>query len=295
MKMNHARKQLLASFLLLSFVSSCGDDIASSRANRPLPGGPSTPEVLPQASGQRSQIPREKGSPVLSYAEEIQKTLAGSLPVNLYRLVPEQEKDDESASLTVQSLGRPLVDCGGGTSFATITARIADCVQKNSDRATWDGTRFGVAGDGNWNLVAKTEAGEFWLDSLTKLIWSPILTPTNWCRASGNAQGIGAGATVDCQTGAGGTPSCDDGALDVVGTSVRWRIPTRNDFLQADLNGLRSVLVKEADGTGLWTGTVRSSSTDRREAWVYQSKEGILTSDAMTATKPLRCIGSGPL
>ncbi len=273
----------------------CGDDIGSGRSNRPLPGEGTIPEILPGTNSIRSQLPREKGSPVLSYAEEIQKTLSNSLPVSLYRLIPDQEKDDESASITVQTLGRPLVDCGTGSTFGTITARIADCVQKNSDKATWDGTRFGVAGDGNWSLVAKTGGAEFWLDSLTNLIWSPLLEATNWCRASGNSQGVGGNVTVDCQTGALGPPSCDDATLDVIGTNVRWRIPTRNDFLQADLNGLRSVLTKEAEGTGLWTGTVRAGSTGRQEAWIYQSKEGTLSSDAMTATRPVRCIGGGPL
>ncbi len=278
----------------MSSLTGCGEDVASSRRDRPSPGA-TRPEALPEAKGLRSQLPREKGSPILTYAEEIQKTLAGSLPESLYRLIPDQEKDDESASITVTSLGRPLVDCGTGSAFKTITARIADCAQKNSDRATWDGTRFGVAGDGSWRLVAKNSGDEFWLDSLTNLIWSPVLEATNWCRASGNTQGVGGNVTVNCQTGTVGQPSCEDVTLDVAGTDVRWRIPTRNDFLQADLNGLRSVLVKEPADTGLWTGTVRGGSTDRREAWLYQSKEGTLSSDAMTASKSVRCIGAGPL
>ncbi len=291
--MNLTPKPLLLSLSLL--LVGCGEDLASGRSNRPTPGPtPTRTDIEAETPGLRSQLPREKGSPVLTYAEEVQRTLQNTLPVSLYRPIPDQEKDDESSATTVGNLGRPLVDCGGGTSFATVTARLEDCLQKNTDRAGWAGSRFGTAGEGSWRLVTKNGSREFWLDASTNLIWSPILTATNWCRASGNIQGVGGTVSVDCQNLAGGTPSCDGEELDAAGTNVRWRLPTRSDFLQADLNGLRAVLPKEADGNGLWTATLRAGTPDRSEAWVYQSKEGTLAGAAMTAPRSVRCVGIGP-
>lgn len=285
----------LVSLGLLTLVVSCGQDVSSNRkkagTNTPIIQGITIEDQTNQTA--RSQMIREKGSPSLSAIEEIKNTLLGSLSASIYRSVPLMEKDAESGEnvTTVDNMGRPSETCGVGT-FDSITARIQNCLKLNDIKAKWEGDRYGSAGESTWQLVMRQTSGEeVWIDSRTGMAWSHLVEVDtnklfNWCKASGNAQS-GKGS-IDCSDIGDETNLCKNLTTDL-GSQVKWRLPTRNDFLQADLNGLRFVHKKETDK--LWTATMKASATNHNEAWIYSSKEGTLSSGLLSDEHQVRCIG----
>ena len=294
----------LTSFLvgpcLLTLLVGCNDVGSNRRAatasnpERTIPSLESD-EVV----GVKSQLHRDRGGVVLSYAQEIANTLTNKLP-DIYRTVPLMEKDDEGSKANVTTVTeriRPRINCGS-TLKASISARIQDCLEKNGDVASWEGKKYGSSGEGNWKLVMKSVEQEIWLDSRTGMLWSgAVKNPTaiigiyNWCKASGNIQTASTadGTTINCWTLNGNEKVCDQSIVDA-GIEVDWRLPTRNDFLQADLNGMRFVLKKDS-GQGFWTATMRAASVGRSEAWVYGSEEGTLTPGNLASERQVRCIG----
>lgn len=284
--------------LILTTLVGCGEEVSSNhkigeRNNRPET---TTPELGTNSSSTLlSQIHREKGSAILTYAQEISSIIAGNLSDTLYRVIPSITQDDEGSVAnvtTVNDLGRPNVSCGSGADFSGINARIADCSSKNGERATWRGLLNGAAGEGNWKLVSLNDNRENWLDERTGLVWSYLSSQVNWCQASGNTENASALNTVDCAQASASLSICAGATLqDLPDTQIEWRLPTRGDFLQADLNGLRFVLSQESD-TGLWTATIRAASQGRSEAWVYHSKDGTLTAAGLTTERQVRCVGA---
>lgn len=296
--------KLVALFMPVSllFLASCQDVSSNRRQGQNRSPERSNPELGTEGRDEvRSQIHREKGSPVLSYAEEIQKTLSNDLSDRLYRVVPDMDKDDEGSFrnvITMNDLGRPTVNCGVGSAFSGIDARITDCFQKNGNRSIWEGEKFGAAGEGLWKLVSLNGIGkEIWLDGRTGMVWSYLRINSeekntfNWCKASGNDENQTTTATVDCNELAEGESLCAREELSEVGAQVKWRLPTRNDYLQGDLNGLRFVLAKESE-QGLWTATLRASAEGRTQAWVFRTSEGTLTGAALSSEHHVRCIGT---
>jgi hypothetical protein len=285
----------IQSLLILILLAGCGEDVSSNRrlGENTTPDR-TTPELGSEGSDfLHSHIHREKGSTVLTYAEEIRKTLANDLPATLYRLIPLIEKDDEGSSqnvITLDEIGRPNTDCGTGT-FSGIDARITDCFQKNAEKALWEGVRYGASGEGTWKLISRNSSKEIWLDAETGMVWSYLIPSSmNWCKASGNSESLTPTTTVDCSTLGAQVSACVGASLSEMADQVKWRLPTRNDYLQADLNGLRFVLNRE-NNPGLWTATIRGTSSGRSEAWIYSSKEGTLLSDKLENEKQVRCIG----
>jgi hypothetical protein len=284
-------------FLITMFVFLDGcEDIPNKRKPLPL-----TDVTKPQVSTLgpntvlNSQLPRERGAQILSYADEIKKILANDLSEKLYRQVPLIEKDDEGSSLnvlTMNDLGRPQIDCGGDGVFSGINARLLDCFNKNNNSSLWIGQIHGASGESVWKLVTKVGSKEVWLDDRTGLVWSYVLPSVNWCKASGNTEMDSTFVKFNCSTLSELQSVCAGNTLDLLGTQVKWRLPTRNDFLQADLNGLRFVLKKESATQGLWTSTIRAASSKRGEAWVYHSLEGTLSADTLDADHGVRCVGA---
>lgn len=293
---------LLFSLSFLCLLASCEDVSSNRRQGQNRNPERDRPEIGSEGSENlRSHIHRERGSAILSYAEEIQKTLGRDLPQISYRIVPLMEKDDEGSLknvATVNDLGRPTVSCGRGDGFAGIDARITDCFQKNADKALWEGYRYGAAGESTWKLVTRNGSEkEMWLDLRTGMVWSYLRADTeenklfNWCKASGNDQNSSTELLIDCNELAEGESVCAGELLEEVGSQIQWRLPTRNDYLQADINGIRSIFPKEADA-GLWTATIRAASEGRAEAWVYSTKEGTLSAGPLSSERFVRCIGA---
>jgi hypothetical protein len=218
---------------------------------------------------------------------------SGALPAG-YRIIPLMALDDEGTNgkniSSRSGLGRPAVDCGA-TAGQTLKQRIADCLKLNTTTASWDGTSFGASGESVWKLVTRTGTLEMWLDTRTGHLWSDTIATTNWCNASGNTL-VETDASVNCLT-AGTNVTCVGKNLMNI-TGIVWRLPTRNDYLQGDLDGLRFVL-KESDTTGFWTATMNSVSFGRSEAWVYQQRQGTLESAALGNDHQVRCIGDATI
>lgn len=285
--------------VLFTMIVGCGEDVSSNR-RRGTPGQErNTSEVNGNGGldGTRSQVHRRTAAPVLSYSEEIAQTLNNSLSDVLYRIVPLMETDDESSALTIQELGRPKKVCGIADTLQGVDSRITDCFQKNGNLSLWEGSRYGTSGEGIWKLVSRNADGrEIWFDTRTGMAWSDIITidgaaSFNWCQASGNIENDTPSTTTDCNDIAAGISTCVGKTDGDIGVNVKWRLPTRNDLLQADLNGARAVLKKESS-LGLWTATLKSGVSGRNEAWIYKSADGTLTNDVLSSKYHVRCIGA---
>ncbi len=278
---------LVASSLLVG----CGDDQANSRRNGKA-ASPTTPGLASDESVIVSGISRERGVPQITYNSEAATTAAA------YRFVPDMSRDSESGmNLSSTILGRPNMYCGTDDTLKSISARIADCESKNKLLASWKGATNGTSAEADWNLVAYTADGkEVWQDQRTKAIWSYIIAKGNWCQASGNNQSPDGIVTVDCAT----SIPADEAASLCVGLEIpglvdliQWRLPTRTDYLQADVDGIRSVVsTKDLDANGLWTATMDSATADRSKAWVYGQKQGTLTAESLLSVRQVRCIGT---
>lgn len=208
---------------------------------------------------------------------------------------------------------RPTINCG--TTQTTIAQRIDHCFAQNGALASWDGATNGNSGQGLWKLVTRSGANEVWRDERTGLIWSsPLGVSTNWCRASGNSGG-GPFGQVDafnvcdnvanqdqvtpesmCTEAAGlNTSAAYDamkGGMRLTATgsspSVVWRLPTKNDYHLAEMNGIRFVV--PVAGNFFWTATVLS--TFRDWAWEWADNFGqIGIRQRVTATRQVRCVG----
>jgi hypothetical protein len=294
----------LVSLGLLFALTSCGD-VSSNNKTAPSAKKPESPrreDITPNSPvSLKSQIHREKGAAVLTTSQEILQILGDSLPAKSYRLIPSMEKDNEGSKQnvsTVSDIGRPNNVCGRGPSFASIEARITDCADKNGSNATWNGERHGAAGEGTWKLVSLEENSEIWMDTQTGLVWSPIQNIDdkslfNWCQASGNTENSSALVAVDCNDAAGGVSVCVNQDIGSLGSQVKWRLPTRNDYLQADINGLRFILPREFN-SALWTATL-SAQSGNTQAWVYHSIEGTLSAAPLTNPRQVRCVGAAAL
>ncbi|HXH31023.1 MAG TPA: hypothetical protein VNJ01_09445 [Bacteriovoracaceae bacterium] len=279
---------------LLSILISCGDDVGSNRRlptlenNRPDITA-NSPSVL------RSSIHRENGSAVLTYADEISRTLAQNLPPVAYRAIPDKEKDDEGTDgrnvFYRTSVSKKLVACGALKTYTGIDARLKECASINLESALWNGQVYGASGEGNWSLVIYTEdKKEIWMDNSTGMVWTDIALKGNWCEASGNDQADTTTSRVDCNKMGEGKSLCDVIHGDTTGAQIRWRLPTRNDLLQADLNGMRFVL-EAKNSTGFWTSTITAKVTGRTQAWVYHPADGTLSGQALSSEQSIRCLG----
>lgn len=279
------KRSILLSMVLTALVG-CGED-TGSRRNSPAV---SNPPIIGTGGNAISQIHRSRGLNVLTTRTEITLITSGSLPAG-YRTIPLMALDDEGTHgkniRTRSGLGRPGVNCGL-TVNSTLSSRISECSTLNPGTSTWNGTAEGAAGESTWRLVAKSGVQEVWQDLGTGHLWSDIIDTTNWCNAAGNNLQE-AGPSVNCQS-YGTNFSCV--GKSVMGlTGITWRLPTRNDYLQGDLNGLRFVL-RESDTTGFWTATLDSASLNRSEAWVYQQRQGTLEKDSLADDHQVRCIGA---
>lgn len=272
----------------ITVLIGCGEDVGNRRGS-PTAG---TPTLTGDNFIVPSNITKSREQAVLQ-SQAINSFIANNTLPTGYRIVPVIATDDEGASdtdnRTVTGIGRPTVNCGTAANL-TVLQRISDCVVQNSTKATWNGT-FGGAGETTWKLVTKTSGGEAWIDTRTSLIWSSVVGIANWCNASGNTT-KDAVSVVDCAVN--GTAQVCVGKSLLGMTGVTWRLPTRNDYLQADIDGLRYVLT-DTGSTPNWTATLDSSSAERSKAWAYIQDQGTLESVLLTDSKNVRCVGAAVL
>lgn len=275
---------LLILLALTTLVSCNNEDVGQNR--KKSPNNPATPALETEGSS-AAFIHRTHGTKVLTSREARERILKNTLP-DAYREIPDMETDDEGSTrtrsvLSVQSLGRPTVVCGNGDNLTGLRARIANCAGKNGELATWSASN-GNSGEADWKLISVNTTGkEVWMDTRTGMIWSDLQASGNYCKASGNFTG-------DCTEASEGESRCINLTIEGL-ADIKWRLPTRSDFLQADVDGLRFVL-KSGTDTSFWTATMDSLSVSHQAAWTYSAVQGTLVSSPISEVKQIRCIGS---
>lgn len=275
----------LAVLVALTTLVGCGGDSGGS-PRRPSRNNPEV--TIPGLEGENQQIPsqghRDRGFRILPSLEAI-PFMQENPTSTRYRSIPDIATDDEGSKNNVITLEtRPKETCGQGEGLS-LTERKTNCATRNNKLKNflWSATASGAAGEADWALVSRNSAGfEIWQDYRTGMVWSDIISSgANWCNAAGNAEEV-------CRE-MKGTSLClgKIGGLD----NVTWRLPTRNEFMQADLDGLRFVLKISESETDFWTATLDSASIARDKAWVYRVTQGTLTSASFSNAKAVRCIG----
>jgi hypothetical protein len=295
--------------LALPLLTSCGSGLCLNQSGCPDGSWVTGSFVAFMAS----QMHRDRTTPQNTLAQEL--ALGTAAVQSTYRQVPNITKDDEgSVGGSVTLALRPATPCG--TTQITVAARIADCAAQNPTRSTWDGPTNGNAGQGVWKLVTYNSTHEVWRDERTTLLWSDTLGTTNWCRASGSSGG-GPYGQVDpsnycdnvanqnqvtpeswCTEDAGlSTPGTYDSMkggmrLAATGTSpsVVWRLPTKWDFQQAEIDGIRFPLPNIL--VSFWSASVFSSTRDW--AFAFRGDSGDFDYSGVIRSgggRSVRCVG----
>lgn len=273
---------------LLLVLVACNEAENSRRFMPTTPNNPTRDSVESGAGTGRSQLHRLLGTVILTAEQESQS--ANNLRAGYDNVPGLRDSDDGMGGVPSVNLARrPQVDCGVTLTLTTIDSRIADCAAKNTDRAIWRGQINGNAGEGNWFLVARQGDGkEVWLDATTNYLWSDMVAQTNWCSASGNDEDALKENGVSCKAIQDGMNACVGQTVQGLGEGlVSWRLPTRGDFLTADLNGARYVFAKTA--AQYWTATVNGDN--REQAWAIMQANGVLTPVARNEVRGVRCLG----
>jgi hypothetical protein len=220
------------------------------------------------------------------------------------------------AGLTGSQAG--LVDCSLPQGLDGIQKRMDECIAKNPGKTFWKGADGQLMGEVSWDLVARVSHAsisgerEIWRDRATGLIWSDVVASTSWCKAAGNSESQG-GCDTDnnpstnpggniiniCHIGLG---NADDqfgkGDINGIGPDekvIHWRLPTRNELLQADINGIRFVLrkfreaVKTTSNFKVWTSSTRTQNP--AQAWSFNAQEGTLDNESKTSNNNVICVG----
>lgn len=271
--------KIISLFTLLVLACSCTDATNNGkRKNTRGDRGNQTTDrpaaTVPFYNSMPSHISRNRGAEQLSYAEINEKFKDESINNSLiYRPIPIEGLDNTGQLVEA---GRPGVACGINPDFTSIRASINDCTTKNNGRHIWLGKDFGIAGEGDWSLVAVSDSPEFtiWMDQRTELLWSHSVARADWLDASGNNQ-----ANSPC------------GSLEIFPENqVSWRLPTRNEFLQADINGYPSIFkLEDLKDEIFWTAT---SASNIDNAWVIKISNGVLSEvDKDTNTVAVKCVG----
>lgn len=237
-----------------------------------------------------SQMYHNIGVAQLSYLEEADHIKMKTLP-KTYRTIPNPQIDNDNTvkHITIGADGEYAKhDCGISDAHSSILARRNDCfsvhengagTDEENGKSNWFGNMLTNSGEGQWKLVLRDNEKNItlWFDTRTKLIWSHALSPEQWSIASGVDQDSSASCHLLNELTK--TTASPNG-------QIEWRLPNRNEFLQADLNGARFVL----DGVDnlFWTASTTELET---HAWVIKQSSGELFKEIKSSFKFVRCIG----
>ncbi len=288
----------------------CSGNTVLGIAGTAICGAPATPYS--------SNANRDKNTTQITQLQETVTYAGTSLPNN-YREMPFVSKDDDGSfsSNATKVVRTTFVNCG--LTQTTITARISDCATLNGVNATWDGQVKGNNGFGVWKLVTRTAANiEVWRDERTGLLWSSkVATSKNWCKASGNNNSSVVTNTNFKENDPNGTctnssnqntttapisyclenAQFDTSNVNAAGKAglkasstptVRWRLPTLNDYLQAQVDGINLVL-PDFSTSYEWTATINSANTS--QAWMYRPASTIIATNPRSNNRDVRCVG----
>lgn len=270
----------LISFLtLVLLISSCMEAHQGSRNKNPDGGrgnggndGPNIDPVLATDLPDflRSQSYRNKTIKPRTYSQELKAVIANNADTS-FRAIPRDIDTDNSVTYAIA----PQAECGIGEKLNTLKSKIDDCAKKNDGMAAWYGKLYGISGEGDWRLVAKNAHFVIFQDTTTSLLWSSTVESGTWAQASGN---------VDRDK----DYTCSTINLDIFDEEeVSWRLPTRNEFLQADINGARYALPDTENK--FWTAS--ANGDDLTQAWAIEQSTGVLSKVGKSQELAIRCIG----
>lgn len=230
-----------------------------------------TTPVTATAANVKSQAFRVQGKTQLTY-EQMTKNLAIG-KVDDYSRIPNPNTDNDENIIKYKESSS--VACGVLETLESVSEREKDCEEKLSiENSTWNGATNGISGEGNFVMVMKKDSKKIWRDETTGLLWSYRITEDDWESASGN---YGDSRTEDF--------TCNQ----ITGFNegeVSWRLPTRSEFLQADINGARFVLEDLANT--YWTAT---SVNKAGIVWAINQEEALLEKKHRDEKLSIRCVG----
>lgn len=243
----------------------------------------------------RSQAFRFKGTTqysIDSIRDFVLDNTANVYPDN-YRDIPNRDSHDQDAQSGRYSNRGLSTDCGllPNDNEPSIGKRIQNCKEtfaNDPDARLWNGELNGISGEGNWILVMKKADRHFWLDETTGLIWTDNITEATWPNASGSQVAAKDAVCNNEFLVADVADTNTDYFGGITPDEIKLRLPTRNDFLQADLNGARFVL-DDLENKTYWTANFIK---DTLQAWTIRQDEGILGKSTISSPGlSVRCIG----
>lgn len=233
----------------------------------------------------RSQMFRFKGKDIFTYAGEASKIQENKLPAT-HRTVPSMSEDIPTSVDLPKELLNKDTSCGN-TVEGSIRARHEACLKANGDvneMVFWSGQKQAIQGEGEWQLVSNSKPENdankvVWQDLTTGYLWSDVRVGYRWEEAAGIDGNF---KERPCQAKAD-KPKHELG--NISSEIVSWRLPNRNEFLQADLNGSKYVLPNKDQF--VWT----ASYAGQNMAWAIKVSTGELQLRSTDDSLGVRCIG----
>jgi hypothetical protein len=216
-----------------------------------------------------------------------------------YRVAPVAEDGELrlEAKLLMENFD---ADCG---QTGSVSNRILDCRGEYSASATWVGSTEGLYAETTWTLVTRDTAAQIaiWKDNGSGYLWTTkIATDVSFCQAAGvdgtsytvNCNSNNADKLTYCSENSGFTydtgVAAKLGNLSVSSGKVMWRLPTRADFLKAELDGLRYVLPM-AETDNFWSAN--TWSVDAGSIWTFSGSGVLTTTEITNLTSDVICVG----
>lgn len=212
-----------------------------------------------------SSAHRDRGADLLNQRQYSHLSTLDSLPTQYASTVDVYSNDESYAYIIDQALVHPSTSSCGLS--GTLESRINDCDQ------VFDASSIGNSAESKWDLVLRVLNIELWRDRQSGLVFSSIVDKQNWCRAAGNDQDIQNSSNVtltDCAPLVSSMNICKDTGDNL---GLKMRLPTRNDFLRAEISGIRLLWPNwSTSNYSFWSSTLKSDQ--RNYAWTYSAKYG---------------------
>lgn len=294
-------KTHLMTYILLGGLVSCGAAKNSdSRGGNNTSTKTTTDQLAAGSDGDfqkafRSQMYRNKESQQYSYIGEREVLAKNTLP-KTHRTLVDMERDIDSNIVRPEKLASPELGCGNYNGIdpkqnISITARHNNCleVQGDSNAVSWNGKNKAISGEGKWQLISnssyveneKTYNKTVWQDLTTGYLWGDTASEYTWEEAAG----VGANQDTRPCLAISDAPKHELGRIHP--SFVTWRLPNRNEFLLADINGSRFVLETSENENYIWTASYAGDN----KAWAINVSTGQLTKMSTDSKLKARCLG----
>ncbi len=232
---------------------------------------------------------RDFGTSVISVLQEaLNPTQSG------YRILP-TNSDGELRNASRLSYASFASNCG---LVGSVSQRIDSCRTQYPSSASWNGEAQGLYAEGSWSLVTRDiiNGVAIWKDNSTGYLWtSKVASEVPFCEAAGvNDEHSGncdaSQTNTYCAERSGFTlvNPAGLGNLSRAAGNVTWRLPTRADFLRAELSGLR--YVQDVSSTDVfWTSNTLSTALG--DVWTFGGNGHLAAIDINDSTTDVLCVG----